>query len=149
MNSIIKKESGHAPTFGSVVDQIFQNNLRHFFDDSCWASDSQNLAPVNIRETATSYELDLVAPGLRKEDFKLNLNKDLLTVAYEHTDKGQQQDQDWVRREFHQRSFSRSFTLDEAVDAAKISARYQDGVLQISLPKKEGKASISRVIDVQ
>ena len=150
MNSIIKKENGQGPAFGSVVDQIFQNNLNRFFDDSFWKSEGTRInAPTNIRETATSYELHLFAPGLKKEDFKLNLNKDLLTISYEHMETTEQQEQEWIRREYKRQNFSRSFGLNEAVDTPKITASYKDGVLQVVLPKKEGSKNVSQVIEVQ
>ncbi|MDI3321438.1 Hsp20/alpha crystallin family protein [Pinibacter soli] len=150
MNSIIKKENGQVPAFGSVVDQIFQNNLSRFFDDTFWTNGGSRIqVPANIRETATSYELHVVAPGLKKEDFKLNLNKDLLTISYDHTDTAEQQEQEWIRREYKQQTFSRSFSLNEAVDSAKITASYKDGVLQVVLPKKENSKNVSQVIQVQ
>jgi HSP20 family protein len=150
MNSIIKKENGQEPAFGSVVDQIFQNNLNRFFDDSFWKSEGARVnAPANIRETATSYELHLFAPGLKKEDFKLTLNKDLLTISYAQAGTAEQQEQEWIRREYKRQNFSRSFGLNEAVDTAKISASYKDGVLQVILPKKEGGKNISQTIQVQ
>jgi len=150
MNSIIKKENGNVPAFGSIVDQIFQNNLSRFFDDASFMSGgSRAQVPANIRETASGYELDLVAPGLRKEDFKLSLNKDLLTVSYEHSEEAEQKDQEWVRREYMQQSFSRTFNLNDSVDAAKITAIYKDGVLHVALPKKEGSTKLSQVIQVQ
>ncbi|MBV4359063.1 Hsp20/alpha crystallin family protein [Pinibacter aurantiacus] len=150
MNSIIKKENGHVPAFGSVVDQIFQNNLSRFFDEGAWVNPAGgNHVPVNIRETQTHYELELVAPGLKKEDFKISIQKDLMTISFEQVASVEEQDKGWVRQEYRRQSFSRSFTLDEAVDAAKITAHYQDGILQVTLPKKEGSASVSRTIQVQ
>ncbi|MBS1587049.1 MAG: Hsp20/alpha crystallin family protein [Bacteroidetes bacterium] len=106
--------------------------------------------PVNIKDTGKSYELQLVAPGLQKQDFKVNLNGDTLTVSYEH--KEQQQDQNneegWLRNEYRVQSFSRSFTLDDSLEPNKISARYSDGILHLSIPKKEGAQKISRNIEI-
>lgn len=150
MNSIIKKENGRVPAFGSIVDQIFQNNLSRFFDDSSMMNEGFRIqVPANIRETSTGYELHLIAPGLRKEDFKLQLNKDVLTVSYERAEADEQQEDAWIRREYKQQTFSRSFSLNDAVDSTRITASYKDGILQVVLPKKEGSKNVSQVIQVQ
>jgi HSP20 family protein len=157
MNSLMKRNSngGNAPatSFGGVVDKIFQNNLNRFFDDNFWGFNGlerNTSVPVNIRETAQSYELELVAPGLKKEDFKVGLNGDVLTISMEHQEEKNETNnsEGWLRKEYKTRSFSRSFSLDDAADANKISARYSDGILHISVPKKEGAQALSRTIKV-
>jgi HSP20 family protein len=154
MTNIIKKENGQPATFGSVVDQIFQNNLSRFFDDDAWGFSgihTRGQAPVNIRESENSYELEVIAPGLKKQDFQLNLNGDLLTVSFEQKEEASEPNKDtrWLRKEYKKRSFSRSFTLDDTVDPAKGAARYEDGVLYITLPKKENAQPSTRTINVQ
>ncbi len=155
MNNIIKKENANRAVFGSVVDQIFQNNLSRFFDDDLWGGNSfpatRNQAPVNIRETDKSYELQLIAPGLKKQDFKLNLAGDTLTIAYEHVEERNEGNgsKGWLRQEYNRRSFTRSFNLDDSVDAGNAIARYEDGVLHLSIPKKETSQKASRTITVQ
>jgi HSP20 family protein len=155
MNTIMKKTNGNVPaaTFSGMVDKIFQNNLSRFFDDDFWGFNGVERSvnvPVNIRETDKSYELDLVAPGLKKEDFKVNLNGEVLTVSFEHEEKNEQADNGgWLRKEYKARSFSRSFTLDETLDAGKITAQYSDGILHLTLPKKEGAQSVSRTIEIK
>ena len=158
MNNIIKRDNGRQPaTFGSVVDQIFQNNLNRFFDDEFWGfngiNKSPNLTqvPVNIRETDKTYELELSAPGLQKQDFKLNLEGDTLTISAEHTEENRNEDKNegWFRKEFKKGQFVRTFNLDDTVDPGKISARYQDGILYLSIPKKEHAQKVTRSIDIQ
>ena len=84
-NAIAKKENGNSyASFGNVVDNIFQNSLRRFFDDNFWDSESHlstGSVPVNIRETEQHYELDVVAPGCRREDFKISVEDNLLTIS--------------------------------------------------------------------
>ncbi len=158
MNNIIKRENGRQPaTFGSVVDQIFQNNLDRFFDDEFWGfngiSKSPNLtqAPANIRETDRTYELELSAPGLQKQDFHLNLEGDSLTISAEHTEDNGKEDKNegWFRKEFKKGQFTRTFNLDDTVDAGKISAKYADGILYLSIPKKEHAQKVTRSIEIQ
>ncbi len=97
------------------------------------------VAPVNIQETDGSYDLHLVAPGLKKEDFKINLDKDVLTISYEQKkeETKEQPAEKWLRSEYRMKSFKRSFSLNDKVDAGKIAAKYADGVLVVTLPKKE------------
>jgi len=155
MANIIKKENAQPATFGSVVDQIFQHNLSRFFDDDSWGFNGfpsrSSQVPVNIRETDKTYELEVIAPGLRKEDFQLNLANDLLTIAFNHKEESREEDKGsgWLRQEYKKRTFSRSFTLDDTVDASKATAKYEDGVLRLSLPKKETAQKATRNIAVQ
>ena len=153
MTNIIKKENAQPATFGSVVDQIFQNNLSRFFDDEFWGSNGssiRNQVPVNIRETDKSYELEVIAPGLDKQDFQLNLNGDVLTISFQHKSENTETSSGskWLRKEYKQQSFTRSFTLDDSVDAGKTSARYENGILHLSLPKKENAQKAARIINV-
>jgi len=155
--NIIKRKNGRAnlPTpssFTGLVDQIFQDNLSRFFNDDFWGSDSpaqRPAVPVNVQETDTTYEMELVAPGLKKEDFKLNVVNDMLTVSFEHREENNQENNNWLRQEFRMQSFSRNFNLDDTIDANKISARYEDGILHLTLPKKENAKKISRTINIQ
>jgi len=151
MTNIMKREQANQPAgFGSVVDQIFQNNLSRFFDDSFWGSDGftgRNAVPVNLRETDKSYEMELVAPGLHKEAFQLNVAADTLTISFEQ--KEENRNEGWLRREYKKQSFVKTFSLDETVDAGNITARYENGVLYVSLPKKENAQKISRTIAIE
>ncbi|HYD23103.1 MAG TPA: Hsp20/alpha crystallin family protein [Flavipsychrobacter sp.] len=155
MTSLMKRGNGQAPAngFSGLVDKVFQDNLSRFFNDDFWGFNGVSRAinvPVNLRETDKSYELEVVAPGLRKEDFKVNVQGDVLTIGFEHKEENNQQGQEgWLRREYKQQSFSRAFSLDDNVDANKINATYQDGVLRLSLPKKEGAQSLSRTISIE
>jgi HSP20 family protein len=152
---MIKKENGAQPAaFGSVIDQVFQNNLSRFFDDDFWGfngSMPRNSVPVNIRETDANYELEIIAPGLKKQDFQLNLAGDTLTISFDHKDEKKEENKrnGWLKQEYRKQSFTRSFTLNESVDINKISARYEEGVLHVSIPKKEIAQKVSRVIDIQ
>lgn len=154
MSNIIKRNNAQPANFGSVVDEIFQNNLTRFFDDDFWGFkglSGKSQVPVNIRETDKSYEMELVAPGLRKEDFKLTISGDMLTISFEHEEEQSNNDQSqgWLRREYRKQSFSRSFQLDETVDANNIAARYENGLLQLVIPKNEKAQKISRTISIQ
>lgn len=153
-NTIAKRNSSNGYTdFGNVVDNIFQNSLRRFFDGNFWEADNQlstGSVPVNIRETEQQYELDVIAPGCKKEDFSIRVDNNVLTISLSKKQASQQNEKSgWVRNEFVQQDFSRSFTLDEKVDTNKISATYSDGILRLGLGKNEKARMASRQIEVK
>ena len=153
MANITKNDNARAATFGSSVDQLFRHNLDRWFDDQFWGFNglqTRSGVPVNIREDEKNFEVEVVAPGLQKQDFQLQFNGDALTVSFEHKENSQQDDNNrWLRREYRKQSFTRTFTIDETVDVEKASARYENGVLHLTLPKKPHAVKTSRTIDVQ
>jgi len=153
MSNIIKRTDNRPTAFGSVVDELFQNNLNRFFDDRSWGFNglqTDTRVPVNILESDTAYEIQVVAPGLKKEDFNLAFTGDTLTVSFEQNEQKTATDQKkWIRREYRSASFARSFTIDSTVNVDKANARYENGVLSLTLPKKEEAKRLSRKIEVQ
>jgi HSP20 family protein len=103
-------------------------------------------AAVNIYKTESSYEMLVFAPGRIRENFHLNVKGNELIVSYLPPEGFPRPD--WVRREYSRGAFERSFPLDETIDATKISAKYIDGVLQVSLPIVPGKESKSQEIPI-
>lgn len=136
------------------VDRLLNENLNRIFNDDFWGfngvEQSVNV-PVNIRETDKSYELELVAPGLKKEDLKLNVSNNQLTISFEQKEENKQENQSegWIRNEYRMQSFTRSFTLDDSVDVNKIDAAYNNGILHVTLPKKEAAQRISKTIQIK
>jgi HSP20 family protein len=154
MANIMKRNSGTTPAISGVIDNVFRNGLSRFFDDDFWGFNGMlngAQVPVNIRETEKTYEMEVVAPGLRKEDFNVNLNKNMLTLSFEKDENKTEgkEEEGWMRREHTIQSFSRSFSLDETVDPEKITAEYHDGILHLSLPKREGAQNISKNIEIK
>jgi len=139
MNNTIQKFNAQP---NSLVDVIFDNTFRRFFDGNLWdveTTGKNGSVPVNVRETDQQYEVDVIAPGCRKEDFKVQVQNNELRVSFTHDETKKQTDEKagWVRNEFIQRSFTRAFTLDESVNSDNISASYTDGILKLVLPKSE------------
>ncbi len=118
----------------SLVEEFFNGEVfPKFFD-----ADTQHSIPaVNIVETKDEYRIDVAAPGLNKEDFKINLENNVLTVSSEKEEKREEKEEKYMRKEFSYYSFNRSFTLPMTVDSEKIKATQKDGILQILIPKKE------------
>ena len=117
----------------------FNNLLSDVFPQmpSLYREELRHSVPVNIKETEKEFIIELVAPGLRKEDFGINLEDNLLTVSAEKKEEGKKENENIIRSEFTLKSFKRSFTMDKNVDGENISAQYVNGVLIVNLPKKK------------
>jgi len=114
-----------------VFQNFFDNDYVDFFN-------RKGMDPLaNILEHPDSFELDLAAPGLKKDDFKIHLENNVLTISSEVMDEKEEETKNYTRKEFHYSSFSRSFTLPRTVDLDKIKADYESGILKVMLPKKE------------
>ena len=107
-------------------------------------SRSTQRASVNIHKTDNSYEMLVFAPGRIKEHFSLDVNGDKLTVSYQPPAGFARPE--WILREYSRGGFERTFTMDSSIDSAAITAKYEDGVLQVSLPIVAGKESDKREI---
>lgn len=130
---------------------VFQDLFERLFDDELFRNGPAtmlNSVPVNIRNTDASYELSIVAPGLRKDDFSIQINRDMLTVSFDKKDETNEEQDNWIRREYMHRSFTRSFHLDDTVNTDAIEANYTDGLLTISIPKKAPSELPIRTISV-
>lgn len=104
-----------------------------------FAGNNSSLPAVNVKETEDEYQIEVAAPGLKKEDFKLSYENGRLVISSEQKEENNQEENGKVtRREFSYRSFQRSFSAPEnIVNADKIGARYTDGILYVTLPKRE------------
>lgn len=109
------------------------------WNNSNFSTTSSSIPAVNIRETNDSFEVEMAAPGMTKKDFRIELDNNLLTISSEKKQENEQKEGDrYTKREFSYQSFQRSFSLPkDVVDDDKIRARYEDGVLRLSIPKKE------------
>lgn len=134
----------------------FQPTLSNFFEDDFFkmnpSPDSKwnKLPPVNISETEVDFKLDLAAPGFNKEEFKLKIENNLLTIEAKRERDKKEEGKNFSRREFLQNSFSRSFQLPEnKISEDAIVASYENGVLSLSLPKKEeAKTPAPKTIEI-
>ena len=104
---------------------------------------------ANILEHPESFELNLAAPGLKKEDFKINLDNNILTISSELENEKHEEGKNFTRKEFFYGSFSRSFTLPKSINTDNIKAEYENGILTVMLPKKdEAKVDIKKEIKI-
>jgi HSP20 family protein len=119
------------PSVFDLMNSFFENDLNI-------SNRSGNYSPAtNVIENENGFELELASPGLSKEDFKINVENQVLTISSEKEVNSEQKEKNYTRKEFMISSFSRSFTLPKSVDIDRIKAEYKDGVLKVELPKRE------------
>lgn len=137
-----RKNSALMPGFSDVFESIFNDT---FFSDRMVS----RVPAVNISESQDHFHIELAAPGLKKEDFKLNLDRHQLNISVEQSSESKGQEKNYNKREYCYTSFVRSFTLPESADHNQIQAGYTDGVLKIDIAKKEEAKSIVRQIEIK
>jgi HSP20 family protein len=130
-----------APYFNNVFDSLFTEAMTKNHTIT-------RMPAVNISEDETSYKIEVAAPGLDKADFQLNVKKDTLSLWVEKKAAEGEEKKDYTRKEFEYNSFARSFMLPESVDAEKIAAEYTNGVLFITIGKKDESLNAPKVIAV-
>jgi HSP20 family protein len=112
-------------------------------------NNNMNFPAVNICETPDDYQLEFNVAGRKKEDFKITVDKNILTVSFEKNEQQKDEKKQFIKREFVTQSFKRSFTLDEKIDADKIDAKYENGILMLTLPKKEEVKVLPKEISIK
>jgi HSP20 family protein len=143
----VAKRTQRIPSF---FEDFFNKPLLDLFDSGL-ASGRMSVPAVNITERKEDYLVSMAAPGLKKEDFKIDVEGNMLTISSEKEEENEEKDEKYTRQEYSYSSFERSFTLPDEVNKDKIDAHYQDGVLELVLPKKEEakKMAISKKIEVK
>lgn len=119
----------------SLIDDIFNGGLPSVFSQNF--NSGISLPMVNIKETAEAYFVEMAVPGLKKSDFHIDLDNQVLSISTETEHENELKEENYTRREFGYSSFKRSFTLPETVDDGKIKAEYDEGILSLHLPKRE------------
>jgi len=137
-----KRKNALMPGFNDVFESIFNDT---FFNDRMVT----RVPAVNISETENSYHVELAAPGLKKDDFKLNLEGNQLTISVEQNSDHEDNRKNYSKREYSYSSFVRSFTLPESADDSNIDANYTDGVLRIDIAKREEAKTVRRQIEIK
>ncbi len=131
--SLLKKNTSLIPR-SSFFNDLFDDERFWNFD---FGSKLMSKVPAaNFREEEKAFFIELAVPGMKKEDFKVEMDHNTLTISAERTMENEEKEEHYERKEFNYSSFSRSFTLPEAVNTEKIAANYHDGILQFELPKK-------------
>lgn len=145
--TIVKRNGNLRNAVPNFFDDFFNRDLFNW-NTSNFSNTNTTIPAVNIKEMGDHYEVEVAAPGMNKKDFRVQLDGNLLTISSEKTEhyedgnsqegNSKQGEERYITREFSYQSFYRTFTLQkDVVDAEKIQARYQDGVLKLHIPKKE------------
>jgi len=122
--------------FPSAVSKTFREDILYF-------------PPVNIIERTDAYHVELAAPGMQKADFNVKLEANILTISTDKKEEKNESTDKVIRREFGYKAFKRSFTIDEKIDMENISAKYENGILNLELPKKEIVKAGAKEINIQ
>ncbi len=130
------------PFVNTVFDNLFNDN---FISDRLVS----RVPAVNISESEKSFKIEMAAPGLDKSDFKINVDKNLITISAEKKEEQVSEEKLYSKKEFNYSSFSRSFTLPETVDYSNIEAAYEGGILILTVGKKEDAIIAKRLIAVK
>lgn len=143
MNALARQNN-----FPSLIENFFGRDMNDFFNQGMSAM--SNVPAVNVVEHNDGFRIEVAAPGLKKEDFKLNLNHNNLTIsAYQENKTEEKENEKYTRREFSYSSFQRTFMLPNSVEADQIKAHYTEGVLAIEIPKREdAKVKPPRQIEI-
>lgn len=145
--SLIKRTGTTMP---ALFDDLLSRELFNWGNDN-FSTTSTTLPSVNIRETADAFDIEMAAPGMDKKDFRITLEGNRLTISSSLENAQETKDERYTRREFSYQSFSRSFTLHKDVlDEQAITARYENGLLLLTIPKKEeARQKEPRMIEIQ
>lgn len=146
--TLIKRNTGLFPSVPSFFDDFFTKDLVGFSNLN--KSYNATMPAVNIREDENSFKVEVAAPGLEKNDFKVEVKNDILTISSEKEVKSELDEQNFRRKEFSYSSFKRTFSLPEhEIDVDNVNANYENGVLHIALPKREeAKPKPAKVIKI-
>lgn len=139
--SLIKwnKREDLFPSFSSMFDDFWGRDYLKAMDIGT------SVPAVNVSENENTYMLDMAVPGAKKEDFNLEIDGNSLRISSEHKEEKKEDDKHFSRREFQYSSFERRFTLPDNTDKSAINANYENGILKISIPKRESEKASKRI----
>lgn len=139
MNTIMKRNQD---MFGGLLDSLFNDSPLF----SSEVSRHYSVPAVNIKNNENSFEVEVAAPGLKKEDFNIEVEDNVMKLSVNKSLENEEKEENFTRKEFSYFNFQRSFTLPKnVVDAEKVEANYKDGILSIVLPKQEQKEVVKKI----
>ena len=143
---LLVRNSNQTP---SLFDRFFDGEMFDWSNRN-FSNTNTTLPSVNIKDNTDAFTVEVAAPGLEKGDFKIELNRNLLTISSEKEVKNETKEGEvFTKREFSYQSFTRSFTLPQIADGDKIEAVYENGILSVSIPKREeAKPKPARMIEI-
>ena len=139
LQSLVKSNGGRIP---AVFDE-FLRPWNDWLENPSLFSRELNIPAANITEHPNEYVVSLAVPGMKKSDFNIDISGNMLTISSEQEEKIEEKEKRYTRKEYNYSSFSRSFTLPDEVNKEKIEAKYEDGILKLTLPRKEEAKSLA------
>lgn len=135
--TLVKRNNNYYPVFPSFFDNFFNRNLMDW-DNLNYSDTNTTIPAVNVKEDDEKFQIEVAAPGMNKDDFRLKLENNVLTISSERKEEKEEKRENYSCKEFSYQSFRRSFNLPEGhVQSENISAKYTEGILTIVLPKRE------------
>lgn len=143
--TLIRRFNNQYPNINTMFEDFFGENAY------TQATQNRTTPAINVRENEDEYNIEVAAPGLKKENFKVEVNNSVLTISYEDEVKKEVEEQNFTRKEFAYTNFCRSFSIPRTeVDDSKINAEYKDGILSVKLQKREEiKPKPARMISIK
>ncbi|RMF30517.1 MAG: Hsp20/alpha crystallin family protein [Bacteroidetes bacterium] len=148
MGNLMKWNETLFPNVSRLFDDFFRSELTDWTTRN-FAAMGSTMPAVNIKETDDDFQIEVAAPGMNKKDFNVEVDNGMLVISAEREVSDEEKNDNYTRKEFSYQSFKRSFMLPDSVDAEKINAKYTDGILRLSLPKKpEAKPQPAKTIKI-
>ena len=144
MNTLMR--STRMPSLRSMMEDFW--NTESVFGKSLF-NDGGDLPAVNIKENENNFEIEVAAPGYQKQDFKVDIVNGMLTISAENKNEQQENKENYTRREFSYSTFTRSFTLPETVKQEDVKAKYENGLLHLTLQKSEKAPEQKKMISIE
>lgn len=143
--TLIRRFNNQYPNINTMFEDFFGENAY------TQATQNRTTPAINVRENEDEYNIEVAAPGLKKDNFKVEVNNSVLTISYEDEVKKEVEEQNFTRKEFAYTNFCRSFSIPRTeVDDSKINAEYKDGILSVKLQKREEiKPKPARMISIK
>ena len=145
--TLVKVNNQFSKSFDGMMKELF-NEFPAAINKTV-REDVLNFPPVNIIEKTDRYQLSIAAPGFEKADFIIKLEANTLSISTEKKETLTEETDKLIRKEFGYKAFKRSFTIDEKIDTANISAKYENGILTLELPKREIQKPDAKEINIQ
>ena len=146
--ALARRFNNQQPDLANIFEDFFGGDI---FGTPATSGPRTSVPAVNVQEDENEYVIEVAAPGMKKDDFKVEVNNDILTISAEKENKDEEKEEGYTRREFCYTSFNRSFAIPKnEVDQGKIDAKYEDGILKIKLQKREEvKPKPARTIEIK
>lgn len=145
MSMISRTPSRNLRKISPFWDMPFNNFFRNSFPDMWSGADAETIPSVNVIEESNQYVVEMAAPGLKKDDFSVKIENNVLTISCEKESesKPEKESRNYSRREYNYSYFSRSFTIPDNINAEEVAAKYESGVLYLTIPKRVDKKEMS------